>query len=47
LKFLAGPEIGAGGFISDTAPEDKARELLAVPTTHYKRAPDCAPMDRP
>jgi len=38
LKFLAGPEVGAGGFISDTAPEDKARELLAVSTTHYKRA---------
>lgn len=38
LKYLAGPEIGAGGFISDTAPEDKARELLAVPTTHYKSA---------
>jgi UDPglucose--hexose-1-phosphate uridylyltransferase len=36
LKYLAGPEVGAGGFISDTAPEEKARELLAVPTTHYK-----------
>lgn len=35
LKYLAGPEVGAGGFISDTAPEDKARELLAVATTHY------------
>jgi UDPglucose--hexose-1-phosphate uridylyltransferase len=38
LKYLAGPEVGAGGFISDTAPEDKALELLAVPTTHYKHA---------
>jgi UDPglucose--hexose-1-phosphate uridylyltransferase len=38
LKYLAGPEIGAGGFISDTAPEDKARELLAVSPVHYKRA---------
>ena len=38
LKYLAGPEIGAGGFISDTAPEDKARELLAVSTTHYTQA---------
>jgi UDPglucose--hexose-1-phosphate uridylyltransferase len=37
LKFLAGPEVGAGGFISDTSPEDKARELLAVPTLHYRR----------
>jgi UDPglucose--hexose-1-phosphate uridylyltransferase len=38
LKYLAGPEVGAGGFISDTAPEDKARELLAVSATHYRRA---------
>lgn len=36
LKYLAGPEIGGGNFISDTAPEMKAAELLAVPTTHYK-----------
>jgi UDPglucose--hexose-1-phosphate uridylyltransferase len=36
LKYLAGPEVGAGGFISDTSPEEKARELLAVPTTHYR-----------
>jgi UDPglucose--hexose-1-phosphate uridylyltransferase len=36
LKFLAGPEIGAGGFISDTAPEDKAAELRAVSAVHYK-----------
>ncbi len=38
LKYLAGPEVGAGGFISDTAPEDKARELLDVSDTHYKLA---------
>jgi hypothetical protein len=30
--------VGAGGFLSDTSPEDKARELLAVPTLHFKRA---------
>jgi UDPglucose--hexose-1-phosphate uridylyltransferase len=36
LKYLAGPEVGAGGFISDTAPEDKAAELRAVPAVHYK-----------
>lgn len=36
LKYLAGPEIGGGNFISDTAPEVKAAELLAVPTIHYK-----------
>ncbi|HEX5691129.1 MAG TPA: galactose-1-phosphate uridylyltransferase, partial [Roseiflexaceae bacterium] len=27
LKYLAGPEIGGGNFLSDTAPEDKAAEL--------------------
>ncbi len=36
LKYLAGPEIGGGNFLSDTAPEAKAAELLAVPTTHYR-----------
>lgn len=36
LKFLAGPEVGAGGFISDTSPEDKAAELRAVPAVHHK-----------
>lgn len=37
VKFLAGPEIGGGSFLSDTWPEDKAAELQAVSgTTHYK-----------
>lgn len=36
LKYLAGPEIGGGNFLSDTSPEEKAAELLAVPTVHYK-----------
>ncbi len=36
LKYLAGPELGAGGFISDTAPEEKAKELLAVSNVHYR-----------
>jgi UDPglucose--hexose-1-phosphate uridylyltransferase len=36
LKYLAGPEIGGGNFLSDTAPEDKAAELRALPTTHYR-----------
>lgn len=40
LKYLAGPEIGAGNFLSDTSPEDKAAELRAVSTTHYKHAGD-------
>jgi UDPglucose--hexose-1-phosphate uridylyltransferase len=35
-KFLAGPEIGGGNFISDTLPEEKAAELLAVSTLHYR-----------
>ncbi|MEW6747652.1 MAG: galactose-1-phosphate uridylyltransferase [Planctomycetota bacterium] len=29
-KYLAGPEIGGGNFMSDTWPEEKARELRAV-----------------
>lgn len=36
LKYLAGPEIGGGNFISDTSPELKAAELLAVSTSHYR-----------
>jgi len=35
LKYLAGPEIGAGNFISDTLPEKTAAELRAVAGTHY------------
>jgi UDPglucose--hexose-1-phosphate uridylyltransferase len=38
LKYLAGPEIGGGNFLSDTAPEEKAAELQAQPTIHYKEA---------
>ena len=30
LKYLAGPEIGGGSFLADTAPEDKAAELRAA-----------------
>ncbi|MBK8974946.1 MAG: galactose-1-phosphate uridylyltransferase [Planctomycetes bacterium] len=30
LKYLAGPEIGGGSFLSDTCPEDKAAELRAA-----------------
>jgi UDPglucose--hexose-1-phosphate uridylyltransferase len=36
LKFLAGPEIGGGNFLSDTSPEDKAAELRAQSTTHWR-----------
>jgi UDPglucose--hexose-1-phosphate uridylyltransferase len=38
LKYLAGPEIGGGNFLSDTSPEQKAAELRALSTTHYKAA---------
>jgi len=36
LKYLAGPEIGGGNFLSDTRPEDKAAELAALPPVHYR-----------
>ena len=36
LKYLAGPEVGGGNFLSDTRPEAKAAELLAVPDIHYR-----------
>jgi UDPglucose--hexose-1-phosphate uridylyltransferase len=36
LKYLAGPEIGGGNFLSDTWPEDKAQELRNLPGVHYK-----------
>ena len=35
LKYLAGPEIGGGNFLSDTSPEDKAAELRSLPDVHY------------
>jgi UDPglucose--hexose-1-phosphate uridylyltransferase len=37
LKYLAGPEIGGGSFLNDTAPEVKAAELRAVSNVHYKK----------
>ena len=36
LKYLAGPEIGGGNFLSDTSPEEKAAELRAQSDVHYK-----------
>jgi UDPglucose--hexose-1-phosphate uridylyltransferase len=36
LKYLAGPEIGGGNFLSDTVPEEKASELRAVSGVHYR-----------
>ena len=38
LKYLAGPEIGGGNFLSDTSPEEKAAELRAQSDVHYKEA---------
>jgi UDPglucose--hexose-1-phosphate uridylyltransferase len=38
LKYLAGPEIGGGNFLSDTLPEAKAAELRALPDVHYRHA---------
>lgn len=35
LKYLAGPEIGGGNFLSDTSPEEKAGELAAAGGPHY------------
>jgi UDPglucose--hexose-1-phosphate uridylyltransferase len=39
LKYLAGPEIGGGNFLSDTSPEEKAKELRAQLDVHYKSLP--------
>lgn len=37
LKYLAGPEIGGGNFLADTAADEKAAELRAQSTVHYKK----------
>jgi UDPglucose--hexose-1-phosphate uridylyltransferase len=39
LKYLAGPEIGGGNFLNDTAPEEKAAELQAVSNVHFRVTP--------
>ncbi|HZS09944.1 MAG TPA: hypothetical protein VFD58_34270 [Blastocatellia bacterium] len=38
LKFLAGPELGSGNFLSDTSPEAKAAELRSAGSVYYRRA---------
>lgn len=43
LKYLAGPEIGGGNFLSDTSPEEKAAELREQPEVHYREEA----LDRP
>ena len=35
VKYLAGPEIGAGNFMADTMPEEKAAELQRIDVTQY------------
>jgi UDPglucose--hexose-1-phosphate uridylyltransferase len=35
IKYPAGPEIGAGNFMADTMPEDKAAELLKINLNDY------------
>jgi UDPglucose--hexose-1-phosphate uridylyltransferase len=39
LKYLAGPEIGGGNFLSDTSPEASAAELRALPAVHHAAPP--------
>jgi UDPglucose--hexose-1-phosphate uridylyltransferase len=36
IKYLAGPEIGAGNFMADTMPEDKAAELRKIDVGTYQ-----------
>jgi UDPglucose--hexose-1-phosphate uridylyltransferase len=36
IKYLAGPEIGAGNFMADTIPEEKAAELRAINLADYR-----------
>jgi len=38
MKYLAGPELGGGSFLSDTSPEQKAAELRAQSAVHFKAA---------
>jgi UDPglucose--hexose-1-phosphate uridylyltransferase len=45
LKYLAGPEIGGGNFLSDTSPEEKAAELRAQSEIHYRKTSSATPTD--
>lgn len=40
LKYLAGPEVGGGSMTNESDPDEKAAELKAVPSVHYKRNPE-------
>jgi UDPglucose--hexose-1-phosphate uridylyltransferase len=35
IKYIAGPEIGAGNFMADTMPEEKAAELRRIDISKY------------
>lgn len=37
LKYLAGPEIGGGSMTNESNPDEKAAELRAVSSVHYKK----------
>ncbi len=39
LKYLAGPEIGGGSMTNESNPDEKAAELRAVSSRHYKSEP--------
>lgn len=36
LKYLAGPEVGGGSMTNESDPDEKAAELRAVPSIHYR-----------
>ncbi|MFM1851435.1 MAG: Galactose-phosphate uridylyltransferase [Verrucomicrobiota bacterium] len=38
LKYLAGPEVGGGSMTNESNPDEKAVELKAVSSVHYRRA---------
>lgn len=40
IKYLAGPEIGAGNFMADTIPEEKAAELRRLNVNNYRHERD-------
>jgi UDPglucose--hexose-1-phosphate uridylyltransferase len=44
LKYLAGPEIGGGNFLSDTSPEEKAAELGSASDVHYRKHKPISPV---
>jgi len=38
LKYLAGPEVGGGSMTNESNPDEKAAELRAVSSVHYRRS---------